>query len=134
MKILLDSHVLLWALTGHPKLSERARTEIENPGNLVFYSAASIWELSLKHMLHPEHVEFSGAELCVYCDEAEYLPLEVKRRHVLTLQSLNRRKGSSRHKDPFDRMLLAQAKAEGMTLLTHDQLLADYGEPCVVIV
>ena len=134
MKIPLDSHILLWALAGHEKLPQKAVEMIQNPDNLIFYSVASLWELSLKHAVHPENVEFSCLELCSYCDEAEYLPLDVRREHILVSETLRRKDGARRHKDPFDRILLAQAKAEGMVFLTHDSLLADYGEPCVIVV
>lgn len=133
MKILLDSHILLWALAGHEKLSQRAAILIQNPDNIIYYSVASLWELSLKHAVHPENVEFSDKELCDFCDEAEYVPLDVKRRHILMVETLRRRDGARRHKDPFDRILIAQAKAEGMIFLTHDSLLSDYGEPCVIV-
>ena len=132
MKILLDSHILLWALTDHPKLPGKARDYIQDPENLIFYSAVSVWELSLKHTAHPDNVEFSGRELCEYCDDAEYLPLNVTRSHILTMERLRRKKDAPPHKDPFDKLLLAQAVAENMLFLTHDSLLPDYGEPCVV--
>ena len=133
MNLLLDSHILLWALSGHAKLPAKAEKFIQDTENAVYYSAASVWELSLKHVAHPENIEFSGKELCGYCDEAGYLPLDVRREHILMVETLHRKDGARRHKDPFDRILLAQAKVEHMMLLTHDTLLADYEEPCVIV-
>ena len=134
MNILLDTHVLLWALAGDGRLSEKARSFILNPDNVVFYSAASIWEVSIKHALHPENLAFSGKELSAYCFEAGYESLEISDRHVEALESLKRAEGAKPHNDPFDRIMLAQAKAENMLFLTHDALLADYNEACVISV
>ena len=134
MNILLDTHVLLWALTGSEKLSERAKAFIMNPDNAVFYSVASVWEISIKHTLHPENIPFSGKELSGYCLEAGYEPLEISERHVYSLETLRRDKAAKPHNDPFDRMMIAQAKSENMLFLTHDSLLPDYNEACIISV
>ena len=134
MNILLDTHVLLWALTGDSKLSEKAKSFILNPDNVVFYSAASIWEISIKHSLHPESISFSGRELSEYCFEAGYESLDISDRHVYSLETLKRAKDAKPHNDPFDRIMIAQAKAENMLFLTHDALLPDYNEACVISV
>lgn len=134
MKLLLDSHILIWALNDDPQLSKKARDYILNPDNLVYYSAASVWELGIKHALHPDNVDFSPQELCDCCDDAGYEPLDISRKHIFQIDSLRRPSDAPFHKDPFDRLLIAQAKAEHMMLLTHDSLLPDYNEACIILV
>ena len=77
MNLLLDTHVLIWALTEDLRLSDMARQLILDPDNTIYYSAASIWEISIKHARHPDSVTFSGRELSDYCREAGFLPLEM---------------------------------------------------------
>ncbi len=132
MKLLLDSHILIWALNDDPQLSKKARDYILNPDNLVYYSAASVWELAIKHALRPDNVEFTPQELCDCCDDAGYEPLDVSREHIFQIDSLRRPEDAPAHKDPFDRLLIAQAKEEHMLFLTHDSLLPYYDEACIV--
>ena len=134
MNLLLDSHILIWALTEDARLSEKARQLIIDPNNVIYYSTVSVWEISIKHANHPEDLEFSGKELSAYCQAAGFLQLEIRDKHVHALETLIREDGAPPHKDPFDRMLLAQAKAENMSLLTHDALLPYYNEKCVISV
>ena len=134
MNLLLDTHVLIWALNDDPQLSEKARGMILDPDNAVYYSVVSIWETSIKHTSHPEDLEFSGKELSGFCQEAGFLPLEMKDKHVYALETITRPEKAPRHNDPFDRMLVAQAKAENMTLLTHDSLIPYYEEKCIISV
>lgn len=132
MNILLDSHILIWALTNDPRLSDAARQYILDPGNYIYYSAVSVWELTMKHMLYPEEITFSGEELAAICDEAGFVPLELTVADAVMLETLKRAPDAPRHKDPFDRMLICQAKTEGMTFLTHGELLPFYNEKCIV--
>ena len=74
----------------------------------------------------------SGRELVVYCEEAGFHQRGVHAEHVYALEVLVREKGAPPHRDPFDRMLISQAKTEGMLFLTHDALLPYYNEPCIV--
>lgn len=134
MNLLLDTHILIWALNDDPRLPKKAKDMILDADNAVYYSSISIWEVSIKHMLHPENVTFSGEELSGYCQEAGYIQVEMRDRHVYALESLKREENVPVHADPFDRMLIAQAKAENLTFLTHDALLPFYGEKCVVLV
>ena len=134
MNILLDTHILIWALNEDPRLPEKARELILDENNAVYYSSVSIWEISIKHAVHPENVAFTGKELSQYCQEAGFLQVEMRDRHVYALESLKREENAPVHADPFDRMLIAQAKAENLTFLTHDALLPFYGEKCVVLV
>ena len=132
MNLLLDTHILIWALNDDPQLSEKAREMILEPGNAVYYSVMSIWEISIKHSAHPEDLEFSGKELSEFCQDAGFLPLELRDKHVFALETINRPENAPRHNDPFDRMLVAQAKAENMSFLTHDSLIPYYEEKCII--
>lgn len=134
MKVLLDTHILLWTLTANDKLSDRAREIIASKDNDIFYSTASVWEVSIKHSIHPEYMPLSGRELSEYCLEAGYEVLSVKDEHVYVLETLVRKEDASRHNDPFDRIMIAQAKAEGMLFLTRDSLLSYYNEKCILLV
>ena len=134
MDILLDSHILIWALTNDQRLSDKARACIMDPDNTIFYSAVSVWELTMKHLLYPDEITFSGEELMRYCEDAGYEALDLTGEAAALLASLSRPKDAPRHKDPFDRMLICQANAENMLFLTHDELLPYYHEPCIVSV
>jgi len=117
--VLLDTHVLLWWLANDARLSPSARRIISDPTNRVFVSAASAWEISIKRALGklqaPPDLEAAAAQ-----SHLETLPISLK--HAAAAGAL-----PAHHADPFDRMLVAQAQLEGMTLLTHDRRLAAYG-------
>ena len=134
MNLLLDTHVLIWTATDDPRLSETAREMILDADNAIYYSAVSIWEIALKHSNHPDNVEFTGKQFSQLCKDAGFLPIEMRDKHVCALETLSRPENAPRHQDPFDRMLIAQAKAENMTFLTHDVLLSYYDEKCVMLV
>ncbi len=132
MKLLLDTHILIWALADDAKLPQKAREFISDETNELYVSVVSIWEIVIKHMLHPKEFPYSGKSFCDACMRAGYETLSVKAGHVLAVEGLRRDEKAPSHKDPFDRLLIAQAKTEGMLLLTHDELLAAYGEQCVM--
>jgi PIN domain nuclease of toxin-antitoxin system len=122
---LLDTHILLWWLSDDSRLVEKARELIREPTHLIFVSAASLWELSIKKALGklaaPDNLESSILA-------AKFQPLPITFRHALLAGSLPRH-----HEDPFDRMLIAQAQSEGLTLLTHDVSLRPYGRWITII-
>lgn len=133
MNILMDTHMLLWALGEDERLSEKARGFILDPGNTLYYSVVSVWEVAIKHALHPDNVKLTGKEMADYCQQAGFLPLELRDKHVFALEGLRRDENAPRHNDPFDRILLSQAKAENMSFLTHDTMFLGYGESCVLL-
>lgn len=123
MRLLLDTHVLLWTLGGDNRLGPRARAEIENPASVVYVSAASGWEIAIKASLGkvrvpPRVSEWLPRELA----RCQMLELPVTLAHALAIEHLPRH-----HEDPFDRLLVAQAHAEGLTLVTADRALRRYG-------
>ncbi len=129
MKILLDTHIVLWTLTDDKRLSEKARRLILNPQNRLFYSIGSLWEIAIKHRLKPEQIPLSSAEFLHYCEQSGFQRLSIRDRHIIALEQL-----PPIHKDPFDCLLVAQAQTEQMMLLTHDAILVGYGENTVQIV
>ena len=134
MNILLDTHLMLWAMNDDPKLPDLARDFLLDGDNTIYYSTASLWEITIKHINHPDRMNFSGKELSEYAREAGFLPLDVQEKHVFQLETLKREPEAPIHNDPFDRILIAQAKAENMLFLTADALLPYYNEKCIILV
>ena len=132
MNILLDTHILICALNEDPRLPDKAKELILDEDNAVYYSSVSIWEIAIKHAKYPNEVEFTGKELSRFCQEAGFLPVEMRDKHVFALETITRADGAPPHHDPFDRMLIAQAKAENLSFVTHDSLLPYYEEKCIV--
>jgi len=122
LRLLLDTHVLLWWLQGSD-LSELAVEAVASPENAVFVSAATAWEVSIKSALGKLTVD---GDLLHGIDESGFEHLPITLRHAAAAGGLPRH-----HRDPFDRMLVAQAGAEGLTIVTRDQRLAAYRVPCL---
>lgn len=134
MKVLLDTHIILWALTDSEKLPVEARRIITSSDNEIFYSIVSVWEVAIKHLSHPEKIPVSEGQFLEYCGMTDYQQLPMTEKHIMTLKTLHRPDDAPKHNDPFDRMLICQAKSEDMLLMTHDSLLPYYNEPCVLSV
>ncbi|MBQ7733624.1 MAG: type II toxin-antitoxin system VapC family toxin [Synergistaceae bacterium] len=134
-KYLLDTHILLWAIEDpEGKLSAEVRDMIFDPKNPVYFSVVSLWEVAIKHMKSPDKLSISPQRLLAFCEEAGFRHLLLRIKHVMALETLRIADNAPPHHDPFDRILIAQAKAENMTFLTHDDKLALYDEPCVNVV
>ena len=119
MRILLDTHLLLWSVASSRKLSKPARAMILDPQNEAYYSAASIWEVSIKSGLGRKDFKVDPQVLAGALAESGFIELPVSAIHAAAVAGL-----PALHRDPFDRMLVAQAYAEPMTLLTNDAILA----------
>ena len=132
MNLLLDTHIAIWALNDDPALSEKARDLILDPDNTIYYSTVSVWEVLLKHARRPDNIPFDEKDFSEACREAGYVPLTLADKHVLAVCSLSRPSDIKEHNDPFDRLLLAQAKVENLSFLTHDELIPGYAEKCVI--
>lgn len=131
MKLLLDTHILLWAIANDGRLSPRARRLIEDRDNEVFYSVVCPWEVQIKHQNHPDKLSLDAQRLVDYCQRSGFRQVPVQLSHVLALAGLKRPASAPPRHDPFDRIMICQATAENMLLLTHDARLADYDSPCV---
>ena len=124
MKLLLDTHLLLWAAGEPQRLSKRARTLIGNPDNELLFSAASLWEVAIKRGLGRKDFKVDARLLRRGLLDNGYSELPILSDHVVATESL-----PLIHKDPFDRILVAQATVEGVTLLTIDSLVSEYPGP-----
>lgn len=132
MNLLLDTHIAIWALNDDPALSQKARELILDPDNTIYYSTVSVWEVHLKHTRRPDHIPFDESDFSEGCREAGFVPLSLADKHVLAVHTLSRPNNIKEHNDPFDRLLLAQAKVENLSFLTHDALIPGYEERCVI--
>lgn len=134
MKILLDTHMAVWAVLDKGELSQMAREMILDPSNTIFYSPVSTWEIHLKHRRNPENMQMDAPDFIDCCRDSGFVPLNLCDNHVAAVVTLSRSEGAPEHKDPFDRLLLAQAKAENIMFLTHDSKLTFYNEACMICV
>ena len=128
MKLLLDTHILLWA-AGHPdRLSKAAISLIESPDHTLMFSPASLWEIAIKKGLGRADFQVDARLLRRGLLDNGYQELPIGSDHAVAIDGL-----PPIHKDPFDRMLVAQATVEGITLLTADTLLAQYPGPIELV-
>ena len=135
MNYLADTHILIWAIKDDLKLSAKAREILLNEDNNIYYSFSNVWEIAIKHALHKPNMTFSAQRFEELCRLAGYLSLETRFEHAYMVETLKYADNAPReHRDPFDRLLLAQAKLENMLFLTHDELIPYYNEQCIVTV
>lgn len=120
MNLLLDTHVLLWWLKDPARLTAQAASAIRAPGNLVFYSAANIWEISIKSSLGKLPV-ISRDDMEAALASDDIRALAITPAHAWSVSEL-----PHHHADPFDRMLIAQARSESLRLVTRDPLMKPY--------
>lgn len=128
MNILLDTHVALWAITDDKRLTQKAREMISASRSVVWVSAVSLWEISIKHGLGRGDMPISGKKALQFFNEAGYRLLNIVPEHTVAVEDL-----AFHHHDPFDRLLVAQALTEPMRLITHDALVAKYSDTIVHI-
>lgn len=123
MKLLLDTHVLLWAAGDPTRLSRAARDLLGAPENQLVFSSVSIWEVSIKASLGRDDFRVDARRLWRMLLANGYQELSLTGEHAVVVEHL-----PWLHKDPFDRILIAQSRVESITLLTADQAVAEYGE------
>jgi PIN domain nuclease of toxin-antitoxin system len=129
MRVLLDTHVLIWLVEGDKNLSTVARSAIEDEDNSLYLSIASLWEITIKLSLGKLDLQLSVDEMV----ESFLIPggieiLQVETRHLSILRDL-----PLHHRDPFDRLIIAQAQAEGMTLVSADGIFGMYEVELLVV-
>jgi PIN domain nuclease of toxin-antitoxin system len=124
MKLLFDTHLLLWTVEDSPRLPKVAIKLIDNTQNELFFSAASLWEYAIKYRLDRDSVGVDPRLLRRSLLDNGYTELHVTSEHAVAIEAL-----PPIHKDPFDRLLVAQATVEGITLLTVDKILSRYPGP-----
>ncbi|MBQ9059296.1 MAG: type II toxin-antitoxin system VapC family toxin [Atopobiaceae bacterium] len=133
MNLLLDTHFVLWFAKGDNRLPVKLRQEIEDPSNSVFASEISVLEIAIKHAKNPSAMPYSGSDFVALCSEGQINLRPLTLEAILAYGELSFDKVGDLHKDPFDRLLITQAKTESLTFATHDRLLALYGEPVVSV-
>jgi PIN domain nuclease of toxin-antitoxin system len=124
MKFLLDTHFILWLPIGGRGISRTARALLNDSANEFLFSAASLWEIALKRARYRADFAFDPREIRRQMLENGYEELSIEGQHVVAVDAL-----APIHKDPFDRLLIAQAIVEGITLLTVDAVVARYPGP-----
>jgi len=128
LKLLLDTHVALWMLTGNERIGAAARDLIDDEQNPAFVSAVTIWEIAIKHQLHREDVPMPPQHAIELCTAAGYDLLPVMPKHAAAVGDLPRH-----HRDPFDRLLVAQALSEPLRLVTRDRMVARYSDTIILV-
>ncbi len=121
MNLLLDTHIVLWWLDDDPALSSAVRNRIAHGENLVFLSAAVVWEIRIKEALGKLDIP---SDFSLVLDRQPFEKLAIKVEHAHAVKDL-----PPHHRDPFDRMLIAQAVTEGLTIATHDPVFEKYSVP-----
>ncbi len=128
MDLLLDTHVALWAITDDPELPEKAREAILSSRNIVWVSAVTVWEITIKYSLGKKHMPISGKQALQYFRQAGYRFLAIEPEHAASVQNL-----PNHHQDPFDRLLVAQALTEPLRLMTRNAMISRYNKTIILI-
>ena len=130
MNLLLDTHILLWALFFPEKLTEETRTIISDSKNAIYVSAASIWEIQIKHNKRPETMPYDGKTIVELCRVADYKIMDISPKHIEYLSDVI---SQGIHNDPFDHLLISAAMKEQLTLMTHDDCIARYSGVMLIV-
>jgi PIN domain nuclease of toxin-antitoxin system len=128
MRFLFDTHVAIWTLFNDPRLSQAARGIVSNPRNEFVFSVCNIWEIAIKRGLIVPGFQHDPREIRQYLLRYGCVELPIHSKHAVEVDRL-----PPIHKDPFDRLLIAQALVEGITLLTADAVIAQYPSPILKV-
>jgi PIN domain nuclease of toxin-antitoxin system len=128
LRLLLDTHIALWAIVDDARLPKLARELLEDPRNIISVSAVSIWEIAIKFSLGRGDMPVSSRDALRYFRQAGYDLVSVEPQHAVVVEGL-----PPIHADPFDRLLVAQALTEPMRLMTHDAVIAQYDKSIIVV-
>lgn len=121
MNLLLDTHAVIWFITEDEQLPRKSKLLIEDKGNACFVSIASLWEMGIKHSLGKLDLKEDIQIIFDLIDQSELILLPITTTHILTSTFL-----PFQHRDPFDRLLIAQAKTEGLTIIIKDNAFKHY--------
>lgn len=131
MKYLMDTHVALWALFKSSRLPKDIQDLLSDASNDAYYSMVSVWEIAIKHKLHPDSFPVDEENFVSLADETGFLRLNITPEQIYQVKKLTRPDTAHPHNDPFDRLLIAQAIQEDMIFITHDDLLPEYEVDCI---
>ena len=129
MKLLLDTHVIIWALEDSSYLPKHIRDLIIDENNEIYVSSISLWEIAIKHKKQPNNMPFSANQIRDYCQRAGYIFLSMSLDSISTYE----KNDLSIHPDPFDQMLVCQSMTHNMKLITHDDKLKLYNSGSIII-
>lgn len=133
MNLILDTHYAFWSIFNSKKISKEVRSLIEDKNNDIYVSAISIWEISIKHLKNPKAMEVSGERFYKECLNNGFYILPLQAKTICDYERLVLKDDSYINNDPFDRMLVAQAKYYQYTLVTHDHCMKYYLEPFILV-
>jgi PIN domain nuclease of toxin-antitoxin system len=131
VRLLLDTHIAIWAIADHSNLSVKARNLINDPDNAIVVSITAVWEIAIKHALArggANDMPVSGDEALRFFREAGFEMLDISPTHAAAVESL-----ALLYDDPFDRLLVAQAMTVPLRLVTHDQKVAAYSDSIILV-
>ena len=128
MNYLLDTHILIWMMDDSKNLSNKAREIVSNEKNTLYYSVASLWEIAIKKRAKGDKFNYTAVKFLHDCEQCKIHRLPIRDHNVLAYENL-----PDIHSDPFDCMLVAQAKSEGMFLMTHDRKLEAFGREVMIV-
>ena len=136
MNILIDTHIAVWAATDDPRLSKKARDLLLNPGNNIYFSSVSAMEISIKrkskNKKKADELHVTTEEFVNDCRESGYIELPLNSSHIVAEEALKWGGDGDEHRDPFDRLLLAQAKVEKYSFMTHDHMIPMFDEKGII--
>lgn len=132
MNILIDTHIAVWAIVDDKRLKKKARDMILDPANNIYFSALSVLEIDMKTKSRTNNLEFTTDEFTELCHRAGYLLSPLTDAHITGANHLEWIGEGDAHRDPFDRILLAQAIAENMRFMTSDSKISGFRQNCVI--
>ena len=124
MRYMLDTHTLIWFFEKNPRISSKAQSIIDDKNNIVHVSIASLWEIAIKVSLGKLDISLTTDQLFERIDEEDFLMVNIQASHIRNVQNL-----PHHHRDPFDRMIIAQADAEKCTIISIDNAFDAYSTP-----
>ena len=134
MNILIDTHIAIWAITDDKRLRQKARSLILDPGNNIYISALSVFEVDIKTKSRSNNLEFTTDDFTELCRKAGYILSPLTDEHITGANPLEWAGDGDPHRDPFDRILLAQAIIENMRFMTSDPKIPQFKQNCVISV
>lgn len=126
MNILIDTNIAIFAMSDNNKLNNNFIKILESLDNRIFVSMASVWEVAIKSIKHPDKIPVNETQFIKCCEEMEFEILPIKVSHLINLRNLKLKDDNIIHNDPFDRLLLSQSVCENLTLYTKDTALLNY--------
>ena len=126
MKILIDTHIAIWTMVTPNKLPKDFIEKLKDLNNTVYVSLASVWEVAIKNIKNKKALSMTEKEFVDFCRGMEFEIMPLKLAHIMNLRNLKMKDENISHKDPFDRIMIAQCEYEDMEFWTSDEVLKNY--------